>query len=136
MLSASQNPSIRVNIDPGLIAPHSAMDSEPLMFDTVARRRVLGNKLVVLRKVTNSAKETVKEALLVASKLQQDILRDLRLCPQHNLELARDLQQLYIQSIEITLSLLKALESHGSVMIGSGEFLPNGTSILTIHEFY
>lgn len=86
---------------------------------------MLTKKLDVLRLATGQPKEVVKEGLVVATKLQYELLKDLRLCPQNDLNLAQNLQHLYIRCTEITLELLKLLESHGSVMIGRGEFLPN-----------
>jgi len=73
----------------------------------------------------------------VASKLQQQLLHDLRHCPHNNLQTAHELQKVYIRTVEVALTLLKLLDSFGAVMVGEGEFLPNGTSItpLTFSRF-
>jgi hypothetical protein len=88
----------------------------------------LAKKLGVLKLVNGRPKDTVKEALLVASKLQQELLQDLRRCSQYDLQTAHELQHMYIKCTEITLDLLRVLDAQGSVMIGKGEFLPNSTS--------
>lgn len=104
------------------------MTSMALSFSSPSSRRVLVKKLDVLKLTVGHPKEVVKEGLVVATKLQRELLQDLQLCPQNDLALAQSLQNLYIRSIEITLELLKLLDAHGSVMIGNGEFLPNRTS--------
>lgn len=103
------------------------MDSTALSFASESSRRVLTKKLDVLKLAIGQPKEVVKEALVVATKLQHEILLDLQNCPKNNLQLAHSLQRLYISSVEITLELLRLLDSHGAVMIGQGEFLPNRT---------
>jgi hypothetical protein len=106
------------------------MSSSILVYGNAPSRRILMKKLDVLKAVGGLSKETLKEALLVAKKLQRELELDLRNCPQHDLTVAHELQHMYIKSIEITLELLKLLDEQGSVMIGNGEFLPNRTSPL------
>lgn len=103
------------------------MDTKPLQFGSTSSRRVLLKKLEVLQSACGKPKETVQEALLVASKLQEQLLQDLHRCPHNNLQAAHELQKTYIRAVEVTLTLLKQLDSFGAVMIGHGEFLPNST---------
>ena len=106
----------------------SASDPEPLLYGTPESRRILAKKLDVLKLVNGRGKEVVKEALLVASKLQTDLSTDLRRCSQYDLATAQKLQEMYIKCLAITLELLKVLDGQGAVMIGKGEFLPNSTA--------
>ena len=91
--------------------------------------RVLMKKLEVLKVAADMNKETVKEAVLAAKKLQTDIERDLRFSPPQDIHGAQTLQKLYINCVEVTLRLLRVLDEHGIVLVGENEFLPNSTSI-------
>lgn len=96
--------------------------------------RVLMKKLEVLKVAADMNKETVKEAVLAAKKLQTDIERDLRFSPPQDIHGAQTLQKLYINCVEVTLRLLRVLDEHGIVLVGENEFLPN-TKLYSIEKW-